>query len=288
MTKGDTGSVTSSPCNDSRSQRYLVIDATVQLGSPAFDGDHSSASGFTLWQESHIPDSIHLDQLTDIADPQSNFHFAPLPAPELAAVLAKHGIAPDSEIVTYDTGDSLWAARLWRVLTSIGLKVRVLDGGLPAWSETEPVSSGDQAPLKPVDPWIPHDVTQVWASKSDVEAIVAGNSAGALVCALGLTAFEGTVPTRYTRRGRIPGSISIPARDHIGVDGLVKTANELRAAFDGVSQRPLIVYCGGGISASLSALALYEIGETEVLIYDGSLEEWSADPDAPLLLGAND
>jgi thiosulfate/3-mercaptopyruvate sulfurtransferase len=44
----------------------------------------------------------------------------------------------------------------------------------------------------------------------------------------------------------------------------------------------VIVYCGGGVSASLTALGLVLAGHTRVSVYDGSLEEWSADPSLPL------
>jgi 3-mercaptopyruvate sulfurtransferase SseA len=51
------------------------------------------------------------------------------------------------------------------------------------------------------------------------------------------------------------------------------------------ANRPLILYCGGGISAAADALALTLLGETDVSIYDGSLEEWAAIPELPLVLG---
>ncbi|TPX02443.1 sulfurtransferase, partial [Schumannella luteola] len=45
----------------------------------------------------------------------------------------------------------------------------------------------------------------------------------------------------------------------------------------------IITYCGGGIAAAASALALTLLGERSVAIYDGSLNEWAADPHAPLV-----
>jgi len=47
----------------------------------------------------------------------------------------------------------------------------------------------------------------------------------------------------------------------------------------------VLLYCGGGISAAANALTLAAIGTTAVRIYDGSLEEWTADPSLPLELG---
>ena len=47
----------------------------------------------------------------------------------------------------------------------------------------------------------------------------------------------------------------------------------------------VLLYCGGGISASAGALTLAAIGQKAVRIYDGSLEEWSADASLPLEVG---
>ncbi|MEE7567295.1 sulfurtransferase, partial [Xanthomonas sp. Kuri4-3] len=46
--------------------------------------------------------------------------------------------------------------------------------------------------------------------------------------------------------------------------------------------RPLVLYCGGGIAAAADALALTLLGETELALYDGSLQDWAADPALPL------
>ncbi|WP_313466091.1 rhodanese-like domain-containing protein [Pseudomonas nitroreducens] len=48
----------------------------------------------------------------------------------------------------------------------------------------------------------------------------------------------------------------------------------------------MLLYCGGGISAAALALALTLAGETRVAIYDGSLQEWAAEPSLPLTTGA--
>jgi thiosulfate/3-mercaptopyruvate sulfurtransferase len=44
----------------------------------------------------------------------------------------------------------------------------------------------------------------------------------------------------------------------------------------------VITYCGGGIAASSDALALVLLGVENVAVYDGSMSEWTADPDMPL------
>ncbi|MFJ4680335.1 sulfurtransferase [Kitasatospora sp. NPDC088783] len=127
-----------------------------------------------------------------------------------------------------------------------------------------------------------------WADRRDVRALSEGRAAGTLVCALGTGQFEGTDPTRYTRRGRIPGSVGLPAHPVLAADGTVRPTAELASCTAGLPsapEGPVVVYCGGGISATLLALALVLTGRDDVRVYDGSLEEWTADPDLPVLTG---
>ncbi|MFI5429567.1 sulfurtransferase [Aeromicrobium sp. UC242_57] len=157
----------------------------------------------------------------------------------------------------------------------------MLDGGLPAWQDASP-QVPDRTERDAVPTWEPVVRSGFWASHDDVLDIVEGRTVATLVCGLGRDAFTGAAPTRYSRRGHIPGSVNVPARDHIGADGRLRAAAELGAPYAELDQRPLVLYCGGGISATLNAFALAEAGVHDVLVYDGSLEEWSADPALPL------
>lgn len=48
----------------------------------------------------------------------------------------------------------------------------------------------------------------------------------------------------------------------------------------------VLLYCGGGISAAATAFALTLQGRANVMIYDGSLQQWSANPALPITTGA--
>lgn len=260
----------------------IVVDASVRLASARHDGDHRAESGAETWQGLHVPGSIHLDLDGELADPDSPLHFAH-PAPSaLVEALAARGIGPATTVIAYDQGDFMWATRLWWVLSWIGIDVRVLDGGLPAWQAAS-LDLPARAERTPVPAWEPTVGPQFWADRADVLDIVEGRSDGTLVCGLGHDAFTGVAPTRYSRRGHIPGSVNVPARDHVGTDGRLRNLTELAAPYADLDRRPLVLYCGGGISATLNAFALAEAGVHDVAVYDGSLEEWSADPSLPLI-----
>ncbi|MFJ2890195.1 sulfurtransferase [Streptomyces sp. NPDC087305] len=271
--------------------RLVVLDATALLPSPREDGDYRSASGREAWAERHLPGSRHADLTGDLSDHEAPYHFA-VPTPEaLAAALARLGVGEDSEVVTYDSGGGIWAARLWWMLRAIGVPAAVLDGGLEAWEAAgRPLASGDDIdPVPAVPPVTPVVRPDLWSGIEDVAAISRGERPGTLVCALPTGGYDGSAPTRYSRRGHIPASRSLPGRGLLDESGRVLPAEELAARVGAVldtDDSPVVLYCGGGISAAGAALALTLLGRTDVSVYDGSLEEWSKDPARPMELGS--
>lgn len=266
-----------------------LLDASLVLHAPAFDGDYRKDSGRPAWLEAHIPGSHHVDVSTTFSDPASRWHYAHAEPQRLADGLAALGIAQGRRVVVYDTTGTMWAARLWYLLRWIGVDVRVLDGGLIAWREAGlPVEAGEQEPPAPVDAWPAEARGDAWIELDELTARAA-DDARPLVCALPASSFDGSAPTRYSRRGRIPGSVNVSSRGLLDEGGHLLPVETLRAAFaaagiDG-AEPEVLLYCGGGISASVDALALDVLGARGVRIYDGSLEEWSAHPSLPLDVG---
>jgi thiosulfate/3-mercaptopyruvate sulfurtransferase len=81
----------------------------------------------------------------------------------------------------------------------------------------------------------------------------------------------------------------VPAASLFGPDKTLKPIAELRAAFEGVGTTPdkkVLVYCGGGIAASLDAFVLTAmLGHKNVAVYDNSMQEWSNDASLPMETG---
>jgi thiosulfate/3-mercaptopyruvate sulfurtransferase len=46
-----------------------------------------------------------------------------------------------------------------------------------------------------------------------------------------------------------------------------------------------LIYCGGGIAATLDGFACMLLGHDNVGVYDGSMSEWASDPARPLKVG---
>jgi thiosulfate/3-mercaptopyruvate sulfurtransferase len=264
----------------------LILDATVELPAPRFDGDYRASSGYDGWLQAHIPGARHVDLLTELADTAATFSFA-APQPEvLISALTALGVSDEKRVVIYDRTDGFWAARLWWTLRGVGIEASVLDGGFNAWKRAQKVGCAVCTTGTITVTRRAHGAPYV--DRAHVENVMQGRAPGILICALGTALFDGTAPTRYARRGHIPGSHNVPARTLFDEHGryLPKAALAEVLAPYLQDDTPLILYCGGGISAAANALALTLLGRQHVTIYDGSLQEWAADARLPMTTGA--
>ncbi|MGH1549106.1 sulfurtransferase [Leifsonia poae] len=262
----------------------VVVDASV-VPSQGADGRPSYLSGRDRFlRDGHVPGSVFADLLEAFSDPAGRFPFTRPEAAPFEAAVAELGIGADTTVVIADTAVGQWAARLWYLFRSFGHdRVAVLDGGVNAWrAEGRPV---EQRPVTvpsagAASPLVARPRTGFWVSTEEVAEIVAGTRPGALVC--------GTPPRDFAA-GHIPGSLSAPAVRLVDREtNTLLPERELRALFADVldAPGPIVVYCGAGIAAASDALALGLLGRHDVLLYDGSLSEWAADPAAPLASAA--
>ncbi|MER9934189.1 sulfurtransferase [Mesorhizobium sp. M0088] len=261
-------------------RELVVLDATVPYGSSGPDG----ALGRARWLEAHIPNARYADLQELLSDRGAVFSFA-FPSPEkLAPALRSLGIHDGATVVIYDDFLNMWATRVWWMLRAIGFtNAAVLDGGWKAWvAADKPIESGPASPAETEKSLTPRPASS-FVDLDAVQAYVAGQRPGeALVCALPESYFAGTDKIGG-RGGHIPGSINIPAASLLDAEGRFLSPNQLRtrlARLDGASS--VTLYCGGGISATVVAFALGLIDREDVKVYDGSLEEWNADPSRPL------
>jgi thiosulfate/3-mercaptopyruvate sulfurtransferase len=91
---------------------------------------------------------------------------------------------------------------------------------------------------------------------------------------------------RYPRAGRIASSVNVDVELLVDPDThTFLPEDQLRgifAAAGALTGDSAITYCGGGVAASLDALALTLLGVQDVAVYDGGLVEWTADPELPM------
>jgi thiosulfate/3-mercaptopyruvate sulfurtransferase len=262
----------------------VVVDASV-VSFTQPNGKPGSLSGHEQYiAEGHVPGAVFADLVEEFSDPEGRYPFTRPDAARFAAAAGALGIGPATTVVVYDTALGQWAARFWWLLRAFGHDAAaVLDGGLTAWStDGRPIDRGHVEATATL--FEGAERADVWVDKAYVERVVAGDEQAALVCSIPPKEFTGETPSR-DRAGVIPGSTSLPVGRLVDRDARTALPDaELRQLFAHIPEAPRIVtYCNGGIAAAAAALQLVRLGETNVAIYDGSLNEWAADPAAPLV-----
>lgn len=263
-----------------------VFDATVHL-VPAEKG-YRAESGLADYQKTHVPGAAFLDQIRAVSDTSTGLGFS-LPAPDaLEAALRQEGISNGDRVVVYSTGHMMWATRAWWLLSYAGVEnVAVLNGGFKAWqtagldTESEPRSHAAGDLTVRVRPERFVDQSAVLSAISD-DSICTVN-------ALAPDVYSGSAKMSYGRKGHITGSVNVHY-DELLDEGSFRPAGELSALLDarGLFEADrVIAYCGGGISATIDALACLLVGKEAVAVYDGSMSEWVRDEKLPLTEGAN-
>ena len=149
-----------------------------------------------------------------------------------------------------------------------------------------PTSSA--APDYPAAKFTARPCTGLIASRDDVLTTI-GDGAACLINALDPDEFAGRPPQRYARPGRIPGSVNVPFSTTVDLPTQYFADDAaLRQQFEDVGaldKERVIAYCGGAIAASNTIFALTRLGVNNVALYDGSLTEWTSDPDLPMETG---
>jgi thiosulfate/3-mercaptopyruvate sulfurtransferase len=234
-----------------------------KLGQPnlrVFD----AALGSNQYQEGHIPGAAYFDH-ERFSVPGSKYSCTLLPEAALAEAIGQAGIANDDEVVVYAFGMMPYAARAWWLLRYAGHRnVRVLMGGIAAWEEAGGALEREPRQYAPAR-FEPSFAPEMFADRAAVQAALT-DSRVATVDVLPLLSYQGK---------HITGSICVPCLPLMtGMDSFQPTevlADKLKdlAAYDRV-----ITYCGGGIAAAMSAMAHWMVGQTNVAVYDGSLDEW--------------
>jgi thiosulfate/3-mercaptopyruvate sulfurtransferase len=269
------------------SSDVCVVDASLKMVRDP-DRRFRMLSFEEEWQSARIPGSTYFNAYTDGSLLGYPLPFSLLSATDFATSASVRGISSSSHIVVYSRTDVIWAARSWWLFRYYGAeRVSVLDGGWKSWlaagfpTETCPMVSG----LGLFDARLRRALL---ANKSDVLAALDENTA-LCVNALSEKSFRGESAIHFGRPGRIAGSVNLPVDDLIDHgSGRILGPDKIWAALvqrNIGTDRRLITYCGGGISASLLGLVLESAGIDDWSLYDASLSEWARDPNLPMSRG---
>jgi thiosulfate/3-mercaptopyruvate sulfurtransferase len=213
--------------------------------------------------EAHIPGAAFLDldtELSDLSIPPEVGGRHPLPpAEQFAAAAGRAGIGPDTLVVAYDEGMTGGAARLWWLLRHFGHEqAAVLDGGLGIW--LGPLAQGEEA----IEPAVftPRERSDDLITTEEIHERL-GDQSLVLLDARPEDRYRGEALGLDPVAGHIPGAVSVPLSNGAHIPTEVLEADEIAC------------YCGSGVAASATVLALHHAGRADARLYAGSWSEWS-------------
>lgn len=239
------------------------------------------------YREGHIPGAVFVDVERELASPRDRLIGSyPLPdADRFREAARRWGLRGTTSVIAYSGYTGISAGRLAWLLRWFGHSdVRVLDGGLMAWErQGYPLvtgygvesGAGDFLP-------VPNSVPVV-----GVDEVLARGEQGQLLDVRAKWQYELTEPdsTRMTRRpGRIPGAASLPSTSLHRRNGRLRPKEEIEALLHarGVDpQKPVAVYCGGGIASAWASFALMSAG-IDAALFAKSWSEYVSDPSLPV------
>ncbi len=211
-------------------------------------------------------------------------------AEDLADVIGGLGISSASWVIIAGKAGNIAeitdATRVVWTLKYAGIEnVALLDGGYDGWIKdkrtmapavTKPASSG----YKPQ-----------WnkAMAVDKGYVQKAQKKTAIIDARLPDFFFGVAKLDFVdKAGHIPGAASLPSAWMFTKEGMIKGKGDLEGMAQGVigqdKAREVIIYCDTGKVCTAWFLVLHDIlGYKNVKNYEGSMEEWSKDPNAPVV-----
>ena len=247
-----------------------------------------------LYDTGHIPGAQKVDWHEDLNDATMRDY---LGREQFEALVRRLGIDERSTVVFYGDKNNWWATYAFWVFRLFGFEnARILDGGRMKWEQEG----------RPMTTDVPKfAATQYRAPERSDERIRAFYQDVRAHMDAGRPMVDVRSPDEYTgkklhmpeypqegtlRGGHIPGARSVPWARAANADGTFKSADELRAIYEGeiglAPDQDVVTYCRIGERSSHTWFVLtYLLGYDRVRNYDGSWTEWGNAVRAPIRKG---
>lgn len=248
-----------------RERRVVVLDAR-----PAAD-----------YQKGHLPGARNLPYTATFEHLGQNGRVLSLQKAQ--ALLSEIGLTREDQVVVYDAGPMMFAARvLWTLEVYGHDKVRLLDGGLKGWQLENLPLNQDVARYEPTQ-YVPTANPRRLATR--LTTLVASRNPDAYVVldARKEPHYRG-LESEARRYGHIPGARGIAVTQNFAEDGVhLKSKDQLAALYQDIPKsKKIVTYCNFGLVSSLEYLVLRELGY-DVANYDASWQEWGNDSSLPIV-----
>jgi thiosulfate/3-mercaptopyruvate sulfurtransferase len=240
------------------------------------------------YKEGHIPGAVNVFMGAWVS-PKPGLLLELPENDDLADTIKSAGINNDSLVVVIGATDNDFARAdafrvAWTLMMGGVRNVAVLDGGFNKWVREKKPLSTDQVKA----------VQGNYTGKPDRSVVVSKDYVrGKIGTAIILDSrnaddFYGLAKAPYNDRpGHIKGATNLPAPWLFTKEGLLRGKAELTDIVQGVAgkdpSKEIIVYCGvGGFASPMWYVLTEMLGYKNVKFYDGSIQDWSKDPTAPI------
>ncbi len=232
----------------------------------------------------HIPGAVLWNAYTDL----HHSDYSPAGPEELAALLSKSGVTPETTVVFYGYAPYLG---FWQMKSLGHERARVLDATRDSWQAAQFPLTAETSQVQPTAYPLPAARQRSFASLESTRAAV--GRAGHLILDMRTQAeYDGDRfwPSGATegagRAGHIPGALHLPVELLREENGSLKSSAEIREVVRGLgidSGRSIITYCTIGGRATEAWFALTELLEfDEVRVYAGGWANWGTTDGTPI------
>ena len=250
--------------------------------------------GYNTFLEGHIPGSIHSDYMQAGWRVVRNDIPGLIPSEEQFQTLARSlGVNQNSHVIIVPAGVSSTdfgsSARAYWTFKSFGHeKISILNGGWSAWNKTYPSQIEKGAPIAPKNGNFTASFTAGnYIDAKGVEQVVTDNIPE-------ITLLDGRPEKQFwgeekhpraLEAGHIPGATLLTqSKAYDEINNKLKPTNALNEIYDDIQSKPVVSYCNTGHWAAMNWFVLSELlGNKNVSLYDGSMVEWTNDPNRPLI-----
>ena len=243
------------------------------------------------YSQGHIKGAVGWNWTTQLNDSVRRDILSPQ---QFEQLMSASGISPNDTVVLYGDNNNWFAAfALWQMKVNGHRDVRLMNGGRKKWVEIEHRETTTALPTITATAYrvTNRDEAALRARQFDVMKAIEARAAN-LVDVRSPAEFTGEViaPPGMTetaqRGGHIPGAASIPWARAVAEDGSFKSADDLKALYEGAGitpDKPTIAYCRIGERSSHTWFVLkYLLGYPDVRNYDGSWTEWGSMVGVPI------
>jgi len=239
----------------------------------------------TAYEKGHIPGAIGWNWSTDLHAPVGRDY---VDQAGLSVLLQRAGVGPETTVVLYGGNNNWFAAYGYWILKYLGFdKLKLLNGGRKKW-ELESREMSMDVPSYPAG-----ELRVTAPVRDDIRAfrdevlqkVKSGGASFVDVRSPEEYRGEKLAPDHLPQEqaqvpGHIPGATNIPWAKAANDDGSFKSADELRALYEGAGVKAdaeVVAYCRIGERSSHTWFALTELlGYGDVKNYDGSWTEYGS------------